>query len=432
MNDPLGCLAADPGRVPRRYRAGSTKEYAVTKPGNALFSSAVKCIELSASNRASELARTLVARGVDVVNLTVGEPDFDTPEDIRDAAFAAIQRGETRYTSIHGTPALKAAVIEKFRRDNGLSYDLANIAVSAGAKQIIYNAFVATIDPGDEVIVPRPCYVSYPQMVKLVGGTVRDVSTIESDYNLPLERIGAAITPRTKWIVLNSPNNPTGAVYSRDELAGLADILRSHEFVYVLSDDVYEHLVFDNGQFHSLAQVAPDLQNRVLVINSMSKAYSMTGCRLGFAAGPEDLVREMAKVQSQSTAAPCSISQAAAVAGLSGTLDVVRERTEIFQQRRDFFFERLNKIPGLKPNRPSGAFFILLDCSAFFDRKAPNGNVLRNDTDFAEFLLEQSAVATIPGEPYGISTCVRLSFATAMERLEEAGDRIEKACRALH
>lgn len=394
------------------------------------ISAAVQRIGLSASNRASDLVRAARARGQDIINLTVGEPDFDTPEHIQEAAIRAIREGQTRYTSIHGTAALKEAVIAKFERDYGLRFGADSIAVSAGAKQIIYNALVASLDPGDEVIVPAPYYISYPHMVRLIGGTVREVAADEGDA-LPLERIEAAIGARTRWIIVNSPNNPTGAVYDRAQLSALAGILRRHPGVMVLSDDVYEHTVFDGRAFASLAQVAPDLCDRILTVNSTSKAYSMTGWRLGFAAGPAALVARMASVQSQSTAAPCSISQAAAVAALTGPQALLAERRRIFEQRRDLLLPLLERIEGIVPNRPGGAFFVMLDCAALFGRCPPGGAPLRDGSDVARYFLEAAQIATIAGAAYGAPSHLRLSFATTTDDLRRAAERIEQVCGAL-
>lgn len=381
----------------------------------------------------TSLARELKAKGRDVIGLGAGEPDFDTPDHVKQAAIAAIQAGETKYTAVDGTPELKAAVAAKFERENGLRYQLDEISVGAGGKQIIYNALVATLDPGDEVVVPAPYWVSYPDMVLLAGGRPVFVNCPEqTGFKLRAEDLAEALTPRTKWVILNSPNNPTGAAYTMSELRALADVVRDHPRVWLLSDDIYEHLVYDGFEFATPAAVAPELKSRCLTMNGVAKAYAMTGWRIGYAGGPSELIRAMAKVQSQSTSNPCSISQAATVAALNGPQDFIPERNAIFKQRRDLIVDLLNEAPGLRCHRPEGAFYVYPSCAGVLGRRTPDGAEIADSEGFARYLLNREGVAVVHGAAFGMDPYIRISYATSTDLLEEAGRRIVRACQALH
>ncbi len=380
----------------------------------------------------STKARELKAAGRDVIGLGAGEPDFDTPDSIKQAAIAAIERGETKYTAVDGTPELKAAVAEKFRRDNGLDYEASEITVGTGGKQVLYNAFMATLDPGDEVIIPAPYWVSYPDMALLAEGEPVIVSCPQNNhFKLQAEDLEAAITDRTKWLILNSPSNPTGSAYSHDDMKAITDVLLRHEQVWVLTDDMYEHLVYDDFRFVTPAQVEPALKSRTLTVNGVSKAFAMTGWRIGFAGGPAELIKAMAKVQSQSTSNPSSVSQAAAAAALSGPKDFIPERNAVFKQRRDLVVEVLNTCPGLACHRPEGAFYVYPSCAGTIGKKTPNGKTIESDGDFVTYLLESEGVAVVQGEAFGLSPYFRISYATSTEALQEACARIKRACEAL-
>jgi aspartate aminotransferase len=380
----------------------------------------------------SNLARELKAAGRDVIGLGAGEPDFDTPDNIKAAAVAAIDAGQTKYTAVDGTPELKAAVVGKFARENGLDYRTDQISVGAGGKQIIYNALMATLDPGDEVIIPAPYWVSYPDMTLLAGGTPVAVRCPEqTDFKLQPDDLKQAITPRTKWLILNSPNNPTGAAYTAEELRGLTDVLLRHEHVWLLSDDIYEHLVYDDFQFVTPAALEPRLKDRCLTMNGVAKAYAMTGWRIGYAGGPPELIRSMAKIQSQSTTNPCSISQAAAVEALNGPQDFIPERALVFKRRRDLVVDMLNQAPGIRCHRPEGAFYVYPSCAGVIGRRTPDGAELADSEGFARYLLEREGVAVVHGAAFGLDPYLRISYATATELLEEAGARIIRACEAL-
>jgi len=381
----------------------------------------------------TNLARELRAAGRDVIGLGAGEPDFDTPDTIKDAAIAAIRAGQTKYTAVDGTPELKAAVAAKFRRENGLDYRLDEISVGTGGKQIIYNALMATLDPGDEVVVPAPYWVSYPDMVLLAGGTPVFVTCPDqTGFKLRPEDLDAAITPRTKWLILNSPSNPTGAAYSAAELRKLTDVLLRHPQVWLLTDDIYEHLVYDAFRFVTPLAVEPGLRSRCLTMNGVAKAYAMTGWRIGYAGGPTELIKAMAKVQSQSTSNPCSISQAATVAALTGPQDFIAERAAIFRQRRDLVVELLNQARGLRCHRPEGAFYVYPSCAGVIGRRTPDGDELADSEAFARYLLESAGVAVVHGAAFGMDPYFRVSYATSTELLEEACHRIIRACDALH
>jgi aspartate aminotransferase len=380
----------------------------------------------------SNLARELKAAGRDVIGLGAGEPDFDTPDHVKAAAIAAIHAGQTKYTAVDGTPELKAAVVAKFARENGLDYRTDQISVGAGGKQVIYNALMATLDHGDEVIIPAPYWVSYPDMTLLAGGTPVVVRCPEqAGFKLQPDDLEEAITPRTKWLILNSPNNPTGAAYAEDELRGLTDVLVRHPHVWLLSDDIYEHLVYDGFRFVTAAALEPRLKDRCLTMNGVAKAYAMTGWRIGYAGGPAELIRAMAKIQSQSTTNPCSISQAAAVAALNGPQDFIEERARVFKERRDLVVDLLNQAPGIRCHRPEGAFYVYPSCAGVIGRRTPDGTELADSESFARYLLEAEGVAAVHGAAFGLDPYLRISYATATELLEEACRRIIRACEAL-
>ena len=380
----------------------------------------------------SNLARELQASGRDVIGLGAGEPDFDTPDFIKEAAIEAIRRGETKYTAVDGTPALKRAIVRKFERENGLRYGVDQITVGTGGKQVLYNAFVATLDPGDEVIVPAPYWVSYPDMVLLAGGTPTFVTCPEqTGFKLRPEDLEAAIGPRTKWVILNSPNNPTGAAYDASEMRALTDVLMRHPQVWVMTDDMYEHLVYGGFRWVTPVEIEPRLYDRTLTCNGVSKAYAMTGWRIGYAGGPRPLIAAMAKVQSQSTSNPCSISQAAAAAALEGDQGFLVEWARVFEQRRDLVVDLLNQAPGIRCHRPEGAFYVYPSCAGVIGRRTPDGSELKSSEDFARYLLESEGVAVVQGAAFGLDPFVRISYATSTELLEEACRRIIRACQAL-
>jgi len=377
-------------------------------------------------------AAELKAAGRDVIGLGAGEPDFDTPDNIKQAAIAAIQAGKTKYTAVDGTPELKKAIAAKFLRENGLKYETSQVTVGTGGKQVLYNALLATLDPGDEVIIPAPYWVSYPDMVLLCGGTpVPVVCPAEQGFKLQPADLEAAITPKTKWLIMNSPSNPTGAAYSFAEMKALTDVLLRHPHVHVLTDDMYEHLVYDDFKFVTPAQVEPKLYDRTLTLNGVSKAYCMTGWRIGYAAGRPDLIKAIAKVQSQSTSNPSSISQAAAVEALNGPQDFIPRNNVVFQQRRDLIVSMLNQSAGLTCPRPEGAFYVFPSCAGTLGKKTPDGKVIETDEDFVTYLLESEGVAVVQGSAFGLAPFFRISYATATEALQDAGERIQRACAAL-
>jgi aspartate aminotransferase len=380
----------------------------------------------------TQKARELQAAGRDVIGLGAGEPDFDTPDNIKEAAIRAIRAGQTKYTAVDGTPELKAAVRAKFKRENGLDYALDQITVSNGGKQVLYNAFMASLNPGDEVIVPAPYWVSYPDMAVLAEGTPVFVECPQSDgFKLRPEALDRAITPRTKWIVLGSPSNPTGAAYTADELRALAEVVRRHPHVWVMTDDMYEHLVYDGFAFATIAQVAPDLYDRTLTVNGVSKSYAMTGWRIGYAGGPKALIKAMGAMQSQTTSNPSSISQAAAVEALNGPQDFISERAAAFKERRDLVVSMLNQASGITCHRPDGAFYVYPSCEGAIGRTTPTGQVLKTDDDFVTYLLESEGVAVVQGAAFGLSPFFRISYATSTALLEDACVRIQRACAAL-
>ena len=378
------------------------------------------------------LAGELRAAGHDVIGLGAGEPDFDTPQNIKDAAIAAINAGKTKYTAPDGIIELKEAICAKFGRENGLTYTPKQISVSTGGKQVLYNALMATLNPGDEVIIPAPYWVSYPDMVLLAGGEPVVVECgIDAGFRMTPEQLEAAITPKTKWLIFNSPSNPTGAGYTRDQLQALTDVLMRHPHVWVMTDDMYEHLVYDDFKFFSPAQLEPGLYDRTLTVNGVSKAYAMTGWRIGYAGGPEALIKAMGKIQSQSTSNPCSISQHAALAALTGPQDYIAESRVAFQRRRDLVVSMLNQAAGLKCPTPEGAFYVYPDLSALIGKTAPSGKVIETDEDFANELLEVEGVAVVFGAAFGASPCFRVSYATSDKTLEEACSRIQRFCGSL-
>lgn len=377
-------------------------------------------------------ARALKAAGRDVIGLGAGEPDFDTPENIRAAGIRAIENGQTRYTDVDGTPELKKAICAKFARENGLTYTPDQVTVGVGGKQVLYNALMATLNAGDEVIIPAPYWVSYPDMVQLAEGTPVSVACpAENGFKLQPADLEAAITPKTKWLILNSPSNPTGAAYTADELKALGEVLLRHAHVYIMTDDMYEHLVYDDFKFTTIAQVVPALYDRTLTVNGVSKSYSMTGWRIGYAAGPKALIKAMGVIQSQSTSNPTSISQAAAVEALNGPQDFIKERAAVFQTRRDLVVSMLNQAAGLSCPNPEGAFYVYPSCAGTIGKTAPTGKVIETDEDFASELLEAEGVAVVHGAAFGLSPFFRISYATSTEVLEEACTRIQRFCGSL-
>ena len=386
-------------------------------------------VKPSATMATDQKARELKAQGRNIISLGAGEPDFDTPENIKEAAIRAIREGKTKYTTVDGIPELKEAIAAKFARENGLSYKPSQVNVSPGGKPVIFNAMMATLNPGDEVIVPTPYWVSYPDMVLLAGGTpVFAPTTAASGFKLKPAELEAVITPRTRWVILNSPSNPSGAAYTKDELKGLAEVFLRHPHVWILTDDMYEHLMFDDMPFWTLAQVEPALYARTLTMNGVSKAYAMTGWRIGYAAGPEPLIKLMAKVMSQSTSNPCSVSQYAAVEALNGTQDFIKPNAALFQKRRDLVVSMLNQASGLVCPTPEGAFYVYPSCEKLIGRKAPSGRVIGSDQDFANELLETEGVAVVFGAAFGLSPFFRISYATSEAILEDACGRIQRFC----
>jgi aspartate aminotransferase len=392
-------------------------------------SAALRRVKPSATLAATDKARELARQGKNIISLSVGEPDFDTPENVKEAGIKAIQGGKTKYTNTDGIPELKEAISAKFQRENGLSYKPSQINVSPGGKAVLYNAFVASLSPGDEVIIPAPYWVSYPDMVLLAGGEpVRVVTTMESGFKLKPEDLEAAITPRTKWLLLNSPSNPTGGAYTKAELRALADVLLRHPQVWVLTDDMYEHLVFDDFEFWTIAQVEPGLYDRTLTMNGVSKAYAMTGWRIGYCGGPEALIKAMGKVMTQTTSNPCSISQYAAVEALNGTQAFIKPHQKLFQERRDLVVSMLNQASGLKCPVPEGAFYVYPSVAELIGRKGPSGQVIQTDEDFVVQLLESEGAAAVHGGAFGLEPYFRISYATSNEVLEDACGRIQRFC----
>ena len=378
---------------------------------------------LAVTNRAAELR----AAGQNIIGLGAGEPDFDTPEHIKAAAISAINNGMTKYTAVDGTPALKKAIIEKFSKDNGLSYEPNQILVSSGGKQSFFNLSLALINEGDEVVIPAPYWVSYPDIVLLAGGTPKIVICDEKDeFKITPQKLKKNLNSKTKWIILNSPSNPTGSCYSKDEIDAIADILKDYPEVMVMSDDIYEHVVYDNFKFYTIAQ-NKNVNDRTLTINGVSKSYAMTGWRIGYAGGPKDLIKAMAKIQSQSTTNPSSISQAAAVEALSGDQSFIKDRSDAFKERRDFVVSKLNKINGIECLNPQGAFYVFPSCKGLLNKKTK----LKTDSDFVQKLLEKENVAVVQGSAFGLEGYFRISYATSMENLKKAMSRIKSFCESL-
>ena len=384
----------------------------------------------SATVAMTQLARELKNEGKDVISLSAGEPDFDTPNHIKSAAIDAINRGETKYTAVDGIDELKEAIVKKFKRDNDLNFSKENISVAPGGKPIIYNAMIATLNPGDEVIIPSPYWVSYPDIVKLAGGTPVIIETsIEDNFKITDTKLKQSITEHTKWIILNSPSNPTGEVYTQYELKSLIDVLKQHPNIYILTDDIYEHLLYDrSNKFITIGQLDDEINARTLTMNGVSKAYSMTGWRIGYCGGPKTIIDAMRKLQGQSTSNPSSISQWAAVEALNGNQDFLKNWLESFEERRNKVFQMINSAKGLKCLKPKGAFYIYPSCEELIGKKTPEGKVINNDKDFAMNLLETKSISVVHGEAFGLSPYFRISYATSIEKLETACNRIIEFC----
>ena len=398
----------------------------------AFLADSIARIKPSATIAITGLAKELKAAGKDIISLSAGEPDFDTPDNIKEAAIAAIRRGETKYTIVDGIPELKAAICKKFKRENGLDYKPSQVSVGAGGKQVLFNALVVTLNPGDEVIIPAPYWVSYPDIVLFAGAKpVPVVARLENGFKIKPEALAAAIAPKTKWLIFNSPSNPTGAAYTRAELKALTDVLVKHPHVWVLSDDMYEHLVYDEFEFTTPAQVEPRLYERTLTLNGMSKTYCMTGWRLGYAAGPEHLIKAMGTLQSQSTTNPSSITQWAGVEALNGPQDFIPKHNKVFKERRDLVVSMLNQAKGLTCPKPEGAFYVFPFCKGAVGKTAPSGKKIANDEDFVTELLAAEGVAVVHGTAFGLGPAFRVSYATSTKDLEEACGRIQRFCGGL-
>ena len=392
-----------------------------------IVSNSLKRIKPSPTIAVTSKAREMRAAVKDVIGLGAGEPDFDTPDNIKEAAIEAIRKGDTKYTAVDGTPALKKAIQDKFNRENNLKYNIDEISVGTGGKQVLYNAFMATINKGDEVLIPAPYWVSYPDIILLAGGKPKIVKCEEKDnFKLTPKKLKKAISKKTKWIILNSPSNPTGSAYTKDEIISLSKILLKYKKTYILSDDIYEHITYDDFKFFTIAQI-DKLKKRTLTMNGVSKSYSMTGWRIGYAAGPKEIIKAMAKIQSQSTSNPTSISQAAAVEALNGTQEFIKERSDSFKERRDFVVDSLNNIKGINCLKPEGAFYVFPSCKKLLGKKTK----LKTDKDFVEKLLEQSEVAVVQGSAFGLDGYFRISYATSMENLKKAMGRIKSFCENL-
>ena len=393
-----------------------------------IVSNSLKRIKPSPTIAVTSKAREMRAAGKDVIGLGAGEPDFDTPDNIKEAAIEAIRKGDTKYTAVDGTPALKKAIQAKFSRENDLSYELDQISVGTGGKQVLYNAFMATINKGDEVIIPAPYWVSYPDIVLLAGGKPKIIKCDEkNNFKLTPEKLKKAVSKKTKWIIINSPSNPTGSGYTKDEIIALSKILIKYKNLYILSDDIYEHITYDGFKFFTIAQIEK-LKSRTLTMNGVSKSYSMTGWRIGYAAGPKEIIKAMAKIQSQSTSNPTSISQAAAVEALNGTQDFISERSNSFKERRNFVVDSLNNIKGISCLNPEGAFYVFPNCKKLLNKKTK----LKTDKDFVEKLLEKAEVAVVQGSAFGLDGYFRISYATSMENLKKAMKRIKTFCDSLN
>ena len=393
-----------------------------------IVSNSLKRIKPSPTIAVTSKAREMRAAGKDVIGLGAGEPDFDTPDNIKEAAIEAIRKGDTKYTAVDGTPALKKAIQAKFSRENDLSYELDQISVGTGGKQVLYNAFMATLNKGDEVIIPAPYWVSYPDIVLLAGGKPKIIKCDEkNNFKLTPEKLTKAVSKKTKWIIINSPSNPTGSGYTKDEIIALSKILIKHKNLYILSDDIYEHITYDGFKFFTIAQIEK-LKSRTLTMNGVSKSYSMTGWRIGYAAGPKEIIKAMAKIQSQSTSNPTSISQAAAVEALNGTQDFILERSNSFKERRNFVVDSLNNIKGVSCLSPEGAFYVFPNCKKLLNNKTK----LKTDKDFVEKLLEKAEVAVVQGSAFGLEGYFRISYATSMDNLKKAMERIKSFCNSLN
>ena len=392
-----------------------------------IISDSLKRIKPSPTIAVTQKARELRAAGKDVIGLGAGEPDFDTPDNIKNAAIKAIKSGDTKYTAVDGTPSLKKAIIAKFKRENKLSYSTDQITVGTGGKQVLYNAFMATLNKGDEVIIPAPFWVSYPDMVLLAGGKPKIVKCTEQEgFKLTPSKLKKVITKKTKWLILNSPSNPTGAGYTKKEIEELAKVLIKNKKVHILSDDIYEHIKYDNFNFYTIAQNSK-LKDRTLTMNGVSKSYAMTGWRIGYAAGPKDIIKAIGKIQSQSTSNPSSISQAAAVEALNGNQGFIQKRSKAFKERRDFVVKSLNNIKGINCLTPNGAFYVFPSCKGLLNKKTK----LKTDTDFVQKLLEKSNVAVVQGSAFGLDGYFRISYATSMQNLKKAMERIKSFCESL-
>lgn len=393
------------------------------------LSKSLSKIKPSPTIAVSTKAAQLKVQGKDVISLGMGEPDFDTPDNIKNFAINAIKDGKTKYTAVDGTSQLKDAIIDKLQKENEIFYQRENITVGTGAKQVIYNAFMATLNPGDEVIIPSPYWVSYPDMVLLAGGTPVIVEgKAENDFKITPEALEEKISDKTKWLLLNSPSNPTGSCYRFDELQELGQVLAKYPHLHIMSDDIYEHLLFDGLKFSTIVNAQPSLQERTLLVNGVSKAYAMTGWRIGFAAGRADLIKAIAKIQSQSTSSPCSISQEASIEAMIGDKSFISERSKVFQRRRDLVVSRLNDIEGITCAKPNGAFYVFPSCQELFGKKTPSGNIINNCTDFATYILEDALVSVVPGVAFGASGFFRISYAAADKLLEKAISRITTSC----
>ena len=396
-----------------------------------IISNNLKRIKQSPTIAVTQKAKELKASGKDIIGLGAGEPDFDTPDNIKKAAIKAIQDGDTKYTAVDGTPSLKKAIIKKFKRENNLDYQLDQITVGTGGKQVIYNAMMSTLNNGDEVVIPAPYWVSYPDIVLLAGGTPIILECNEKQgFKIKPTDLEKSITKKTKWIILNSPSNPTGACYSEKDIREIGKILEKHPNVFILSDDIYEHITYENFKFFTIAQIS-NLKDRVLTMNGVSKAYSMTGWRIGYAAGPKDIIKAIAKIQSQSTTNPSSISQAAAVEALNGEQNFIQERSKSFQDRRDFVVKSLNAIEGINCLKPDGAFYVFPRCKDLIGKKDSNGKEIKNDTDFVQSLLENNGIAVVQGSAFGLEGFFRISYATSMENLKKALEKISIFCKSL-
>jgi len=392
-----------------------------------IVSNSLKRIKPSPTIAVTSKAREMRAAGKDVIGLGAGEPDFDTPDNIKEAAIQAIKKGDTKYTAVDGTPILKKAIQGKFKRENNISYEVDQISVGTGGKQVLYNVFMATLNPGDEVIIPAPYWVSYPDMVLLAGGTPKIVKcSEENEFKITPEQLKKAISKKTKWLIINSPSNPTGSCYTKKEIENLSKVLIGNKHVFILSDDIYEHITYDNFKFFTIAQI-DTLKDRTLTMNGVSKSYSMTGWRIGYGAGPKDIIKAVAKIQSQSTTNPSSISQAAAVEALNGTQDFIKTRSDSFKERRDFVVKTLNSINGLSCLKPSGAFYVFPNCKKLLGGKTK----LKTDKEFVEKLLEKAEVAVVQGSAFGLDGYFRISYATSMDNLKKALDRIKSFCESL-